>query len=137
LFSCRLLKGSSHEVDSAFDTKEYFAPLKHWRFYALAIFAITYGTAQSTAQTFLPQIIGRFGYSTVKTNLYTVAPFIVGTVWMLLNSWLSDYLRQRAIFLAGALATTMIGCIILAATPLTSIGPGYFACFLIEMGAFM
>lgn len=111
--------------------------MKTWRFYALAVFAITYGTAQSTAQTFLPQIIGRFGFSVVKTNLYTVAPYIVGTVWMLINAYLSDYFRQRAIVLAGALAVTMVGCIILAATPLTAIAPGYFACFLIEMGAFM
>jgi len=37
--------------------------------FPVAIFALTYGTAQSTATTFLPQIIGRFGYSTVDTNL--------------------------------------------------------------------
>jgi len=40
----------------------------------VAIFALTYGTAQSTATTFLPQIIGRFGYSTVDTNLYVTKP---------------------------------------------------------------
>lgn len=61
----------------------------------------------------------------------------MATLWLYLNAWLSDYFRQRAYFLAGALATTLIGCIILAAIPLHSIAPGYFACFLIEMGAFV
>jgi hypothetical protein len=35
------------------------------------------------------------------------------------------------------LGTTLIGCVILAAIPLNNIGAGYFACFLIVMGAFV
>lgn len=103
----------------------------------VAIFALTYGTAQSTATTFLPQIIGRFGYSAVKTNLLTVPCYLVATLWLYLNAWLSDHFRQRAYFLTGALGTTLIGCIILAATSIHDVKPGYFACFLIEMGAFV
>ena len=67
----------------------------------------------------------------------TVPCYVVATLWLYLNAYLSDRYRQRAIFLAGALATTFIGCVILAAIPLHSRGPGYFACFLIEMGAFV
>ncbi|KAL1739520.1 hypothetical protein HDZ31DRAFT_68845 [Schizophyllum fasciatum] len=34
-----------------------------------------------------------------------------------------------------ALATTMTGCIILAAVPVSAVGVGYFACFLIQCGS--
>lgn len=124
-------------MNSAFNRQDYFKPLQEWRFYLLAVFALTYGTAQSTATTFLPQIIGRFGYSSVKTNLLTVPCFVVATLWLYLNAWLSDYFRQRALFLAGALFTTLIGCIILAAIDIHTVSAGYFGCFLIEMGAFV
>ncbi|KAK4685065.1 hypothetical protein P7C73_g5096, partial [Tremellales sp. Uapishka_1] len=133
----RLLKDASKRVNAPFNHREFFMPLRQWRFYVLGIFALTYGTASSTATTFLAQIIGRFGFSTVKTNLYTVGPNLVGAAWLLLNCYASDYFRQRSYFLMGASATTMIGCIILVAIPFSSVGPGYFACYLISMGAFI
>ena len=38
-----------------------------------------YGVANQTASVFLTQITGRFGYSTVKTNLLTVGPYSCAT----------------------------------------------------------
>ncbi|KAF8922379.1 major facilitator superfamily domain-containing protein [Mucidula mucida] len=131
----RLLKDSSQSVDAEFTHKEFFAPAKDWKFYILMIFALTYGTASSTATTFLPQLISRFEFSAVKTNLYTVAPNLVAVVYLLTIASLSDFFRQRTIFLAVAMTTTMTGCIILAATSIHQIGVGYFACFLIQCGA--
>ncbi|KAJ6556538.1 hypothetical protein DFH09DRAFT_1084629 [Mycena vulgaris] len=93
---------------------EFFAPLREWKFYVFAVFAVCYGTASSTATTFMPQIIGRFNLGKA-----------------------SDRLRQRSLFLVAAMTLTTIGCIILVALPITDIGPGYFACFLITMGAFV
>ena len=39
-----------------------------------------YGVANATAAVFLTQIIGRFGYSVVHTNLMTVGPYSVAVV---------------------------------------------------------
>lgn len=131
----RLLKDSSKMIDAPFKWSEFLAPAKDWKFYVLIIFALCYGTASSTATTFLPQLLSRFGFSTVKTNLYTVAPNLVAVCYLFAIAFLSDYTRQRTLFLMLALATTMTGCIILAAEPVSAIGVGYFACFLIQCGA--
>ncbi|KAJ7445260.1 major facilitator superfamily domain-containing protein, partial [Mycena latifolia] len=133
----RLLKDASKTVNAPFNYTEFFAPLREWKFYVFAVFAVCYGTASSTATTFMPQIIGRFKLGKVKTNLYTVAPYCAATLYLLANAWASDRVRQRSLFLVGAMSLTTIGCIILAALPITAIGPGYFACFLITMGAFV
>jgi hypothetical protein len=39
-----------------------------------------YGCANQTASVFLTQIIGRFGKSTVVTNLMTVGPYGAATI---------------------------------------------------------
>jgi hypothetical protein len=49
---------------------------------------------------FLPQIVSRLGYNKVKTNLYTVAPNIVGAVVLLVLAFSSDYARIRFPFIA-------------------------------------
>ncbi|KAJ6592796.1 major facilitator superfamily domain-containing protein [Mycena capillaripes] len=133
----RLLKDASKRVNAPFNYTEFFAPLREWKLYVFAILAVCYGTASSTATTFMPQIIGRFNLGKVRTNLYTVAPYCSATLFLWVTAWASDRMRQRALFLVLAMTLTMIGCIILAALPVTAIGPGYFACFLITMGAFV
>ncbi|KAJ7086207.1 major facilitator superfamily domain-containing protein [Mycena epipterygia] len=133
----RLLKDASKRVNAPFNYTEFFAPLREWKFYVFAVFAVCYGTAASTASTFMPQIIGRFKLGKVQTNLYTVAPYCAATFYLWANAWASDRVRQRSPFLVCAMGLTAIGCIILAALPVSSIGPGYFACFLITMGAFL
>ncbi|KAL1733691.1 major facilitator superfamily domain-containing protein [Schizophyllum commune] len=131
----RLLKDSSKMIDAPFKTSEFLEPAKDWKFYVLVVFALCYGTASSTATTFLPQLLARFEFSAVKTNLYTVAPNLVAVCYLFTIAFLSDYTRQRTLFLMLALATTMTGCIILASVPVTAIGVGYFACFLIQCGS--
>ena len=59
---------ASGVVDAKFDNKAFFAPIRQPRSYAYGIFALCYGTAAGTANYFLPQIIGRFGLSSIKTN---------------------------------------------------------------------
>jgi hypothetical protein len=54
-----------------------------------------YGVANATAAVFLTQIIGRFGYSTVHTNLMTVGPYSVAVV-ILCECWAADLLRHPA-----------------------------------------
>ncbi|WVQ84747.1 hypothetical protein IAT38_006904 [Cryptococcus sp. DSM 104549] len=132
----RLLKDGSSNTDTKYNRKAFFKPLSDWKFYAFGSIALCYGVASAVAGTFLTQIIGRFHYSTVKTNLFTVAPYTVGTICLLITCYSSDHFRERGFHLASALALTFIGCIILVAIPVTSVGVGYFATFLITAGAF-
>lgn len=87
---------------------------------------------------FLPQIVQRLGYGTVKTNLYTVAPNIVGALFVVAIAFSSDYLGDRSAHLAGSLCVTAIGFMVLACVDVTQhIGVGYFACFLLCAGGFI
>ena len=76
----RLLKDGSAAVNTKFDLKAFFKPLKDPKTIAFATIALCYGTASSVASNFLPTIVAKFGYSVVKTNLYTVAPNMFATV---------------------------------------------------------
>lgn len=62
---------------------------------------ICLGVPLQSVQLFLPQIVGRLGYSTVKTNLYTVAPNIGGAVMLLLLAFASDHVRWRFPFVVS------------------------------------
>jgi sugar phosphate permease len=55
------------------------------------------------------------GYSTVKTNLFLVAPNLAGCVITLVVAWLSDYYQERGAFLCLGLSLTMIGYIMTGA----------------------
>ena len=63
---------------------------------------------------YLPVIIKRLGYSTVKTNLYTVAPNVGGAIMLLILAFASDITRIRFPFVAAGFAFTMIGFVIYA-----------------------
>lgn len=132
----RILNDGSNATNTTFEMRRFLAPLRDWRYYAFASIALCYGVAASVASNFLTQIIGRFGFSTVKTNLYTVAPYACGTLAMMITAYSSDRFRERGFHLASALALVVVGCVLLACLPLSSTGAAYFATFLITMGAF-
>ncbi|TYJ53842.1 hypothetical protein B9479_005529 [Cryptococcus floricola] len=132
----RILKDGSAETGTKFNMSAFFKPVKDFKFWVFAGIGLSYGTATSMASNFLTQIVSRFGYSTVKTNLFTVAPYVTGTIVLLITSYSSDHYRERAFHLASALVWVIVGCLILVAIPVSSVGVGYFAVFLITAGAF-
>lgn len=84
---------------------------------------------------FLPQIVQRLGYDKIKTNLYTVAPNIVGACVLLILAFTSDYTRLRFPFIALGFALTFIGFIIYATIDVeNSLTVAYFACFMMTWG---
>ena len=83
---------------------------------------------------YLPVIIKRLGYSTVKTNLYTVAPNVGGAVMLLILAFASDLSKIRFPFVAAGFAFTMIGFVIYATVDIDHINVAYFACFMMTWG---
>ena len=80
-------------------------------------------------------IVARLGYSTVKTNLYTVAPNVSGAVMLVLLAFASDLSRLRFPFIALGFLLTFIGFIIYAAIDAKSqLHVAYFACFMMTWG---
>ncbi|BDD62823.1 hypothetical protein MAP00_007782 [Monascus purpureus] len=136
----RLLQDGSTQTSSEdkLNVKDALSTLLDWRILVWAVSCFCYGVAQSSVSNFLPQMVALLGYSTVKTNLYTVAPYCVGTIvlWIMCRS--SDHFRERSMHLASALMVTFIGYIILIAVDVEAHkGVVYFACFLLACGAFV
>lgn len=132
----RAQRDSTSNVGSAWDFREGMQPFKTWQVYAWAVIGLCYGTSGSAVGSFLPQIVQLMGFPTLKTNLYTVAPNLVGAIVLICIARSSDRFRERSGHLIFALLITFVGWIILLAlNPAENIPVAYFACFLLCAGA--
>lgn len=96
----RMATDSSSVVNEKFNFKDSFAIFKQPTSWIILGIEICLGVPLQSVQLFLPQIINRLGYDTVKTNLYTVAPNVSGAVMLLILAFSSDYTRLRFPFIA-------------------------------------
>ncbi|KAM6498082.1 Major facilitator superfamily domain containing protein [Amanita muscaria] len=135
--TARILMDSSVTINEKLDVRDAFRPLRDPIYWLWALINLSFGVPLASVNSFLPQIVSSLGYSAVRTNLLTVAPNVVGTVALLLLTFSSDYYRERSIHICIALATGLVGFVVLGCIdPLTNRNVAYFACFLLTMGAF-
>ncbi|KAJ5557146.1 transporter, partial [Penicillium frequentans] len=131
----RLQMDSSAVVDEKLNIRDGFRIFKHGTSWAILAIQICLGVPLQGVQLFLPVIIKRLGYSTVKTNLYTVAPNVSGAVMLLILAFCSDWTRWRFPFIALGFLFTFIGFIIYATIDVeTDLNVAYFACFMMTWG---
>ncbi|PYI09266.1 MFS general substrate transporter [Aspergillus sclerotiicarbonarius CBS 121057] len=136
--TARQLRDTSSEVDTGLDLKAAFETWKDWKFPVWCIITFTYPVAYATAMNFFPLIVERLGYSTIKTNLWTVAPNLVGAVVLLCVAKSSDYFRERTFHIVFSLVVSLVGMLILATIDvLGHKGVAYFACFLMAAGSYI
>jgi hypothetical protein len=126
---------SSSVVNEKFEFKESFKIFKHPTSWMIIAIEMCLGVPLQSVSLFLPQIVARLGFSTVKTNLYTVAPNISGAVMLLILAFASDYTRWRFPFIAAGFFFTFVGFIIYVSIDVTSeLHVAYFACFMMTWG---
>ncbi|QIX00381.1 hypothetical protein AMS68_005898 [Peltaster fructicola] len=131
----RMQIDSSAVVNEKFVLREALKIFKQPTSWMILGIEMCLGVPLQSVQLFLPQIVARLGYSTVKTNLYTVAPNIVGAVVLLILAFSSDLTRLRFPFVALGFLLTFLGFIIYAAIDVQhSLQVAYFATFLMTMG---
>jgi MFS family permease len=131
----RIQVDSSAIVDEKFNLREASRVLKHWTSWLILAIEMCLGIPLQSVSLFLPQIVARLGYSTVKTNLYTVAPNITGAVMLLVLAYASDYTRWRFPFVALGFLFTFCGMVIYAGIDVKhDIHVAYFACFIMTWG---
>ncbi|PLN85668.1 MFS general substrate transporter [Aspergillus taichungensis] len=104
--TARLLRDTSSEVDTGLNIKECFQSWNDWKFPVWCLITFTYPVAYATAMNFFPLIVQRLGYSAVKTNLWTVAPNMVGAVVLLAVAKSSDHFRERTFHISSRAANT-------------------------------
>ncbi|KHO01634.1 MFS transporter [Metarhizium album ARSEF 1941] len=133
----RMQIDSSSAVSEKFSFKEALHIFRYPSSYAFLAMECCLGVPLQSVSLFLPQIIQRLGYSTVKTNLYTVAPSIAGATMLILMAFASDYTRVRFPFIVLGLAFALTGFIIFASITdiQAQIQVAYFATFMMCWGA--
>lgn len=132
----RIQVDSSSVVSEEFNFRESLKIFKYPTTYCFILIEVCLGVPIQSVALFMPQIIQRLGYDTVKTNLYTVAPNVGGAVMLLILAFSSDLLRIRFPFIMLGFALTFIGFIIYAAIDdvQANIQLAYYACFMMVWG---
>ncbi|CAK1359515.1 unnamed protein product [Cercospora beticola] len=132
----RIQIDSSSEVETKFNFREAIKIFKHWTSWVILAIQICLGIPLQSVSLFLPQIVARLGYSTIKTNLYTVAPNITGAVMLLILAYSSDYTRLRFPFVALGFLFTFTGMVIYGSISdvHANIQLAYFATFMMTWG---
>ena len=126
---------SSSVVDEELSIREALKIFKHPTSWIILGIEICLGVPLQSVSLYLPVIVKRLGYSTVKTNLYTVAPNITGAVMLLLLAFSSDLTRIRFPFIALGFLFTMLGFVIYACVDVTTqLQVAYCACFMMTWG---
>ncbi|KAF7945445.1 hypothetical protein EAE96_010219 [Botrytis aclada] len=131
----RIQVDSSSIVNEEFHLHDSLAIFKQPSTYAFLAIEICLGVPLQSVNLFLPQIVSRLGYSTIKTNLYTVAPNVSGAAMLLILAFSSDYTRRRGPFIALGFLFTFIGFLIYVSIDVTSqLHVAYFATFMMCWG---
>ncbi|ODM23399.1 hypothetical protein SI65_00988 [Aspergillus cristatus] len=131
----RLQLDSSSVVNEEFDIRDALRVFKEPTSWAILAIEICLGVPLQSVQLFLPEIISRLGYGTVKTNLYTVAPNVSGAIVLLVLAFGSDWTRWRFPFIALGFLFTFIGFVIYSAIDVESdLAVAYFASFVMTWG---
>ncbi|PFH59603.1 hypothetical protein XA68_12120 [Ophiocordyceps unilateralis] len=112
LDSSALVAGQDQEPLKLVDALRVFA---HPTSVAFLAIEVCLGVPLQGVALFLPQIIQRLGYSTIQTNLLTVAPSATGSVVLLVLAFASDAMRLRFPFVVLAFSLTLTGFVVYAA----------------------
>ncbi|KIX07529.1 uncharacterized protein Z518_02182 [Rhinocladiella mackenziei CBS 650.93] len=131
----RIQVDSSSVVNEKFNLATALAVFKQPTSWVILLIEMCLGVPLQSVSLFLPVIIKELGYSTVKANLYTVAPNVSGAVMLLILAFASDFTRWRFPFVALGFTLTFIGFIIYAAVDNdTQLNVAYFSCFMMTWG---
>ena len=115
--------------------KDSLKIFRHPSTYAFLAIEICLGVPLQSVALFLPQIVAALKYSTVKTNLYTVAPNVTGAIVLLVVAFTSDLTKLRFPFIALGFMFTFVGFVIFATTTIPGqIQVAYFSCFMMTWG---
>ncbi|KAH6643410.1 major facilitator superfamily domain-containing protein [Truncatella angustata] len=132
----RMAVDSSSVVSEKFNLRDSLKIFRYPTTYCFLMIEICLGVPIQSVALFMPQIIQRLGYDTIKTNLYTVAPNVGGAAMLLVLAFSSDLLRIRFPFIMLGFILSFIGFIIYAAITdvQAQLNLAYYACFMMVWG---
>ncbi|KDE03411.1 hypothetical protein MVLG_06077 [Microbotryum lychnidis-dioicae p1A1 Lamole] len=132
----RLNEQSSFEASSGIEWSGVRHAFFDWKTYAFAVMYSCMNLTLGSVGGFLPTIIKGLGYSNANAQLFSVPPYVVALVFMLLLSSFSDRKQTRGIPVASVFVVGIIGWALLLAIPAhkatpTQLHVRYFGCICI------
>ncbi|KAJ7225131.1 major facilitator superfamily domain-containing protein [Mycena haematopus] len=107
--------------------------LLDWKTYVVSVIYSCMNLGLGSVSGFLPTIIKGLGYTNANAQLYTVPPYVVSLVFMLLMSTYSDHYQTRGVPAASVFAIAIVGwAILLGVSPIEpshmALHARYFGC---------
>ncbi|XXH05562.1 hypothetical protein Hte_011994 [Hypoxylon texense] len=130
------LRENVQSVETKFNLREGFMEFRTAHGYIRVLMIFISGVMLTSNANFLAMIVKRLGFSTVKTNLYTVAPALTGAVFLVAWCKSSDYFRERGFHVAMSILVSLVGYVILFTVDTSDTAVLYFAMFLCTIGAY-
>ncbi|CAG8619979.1 724_t:CDS:2, partial [Acaulospora morrowiae] len=109
-----------------------FITLKDWRVYLMVLHNICINTALNSISLYLPTLIYKMGFDSLKTQLLTLPPYFFGWLFSLVVSLHSDHVQLRGHHIICCAIIGAIGFLMLA--NLKNAGMLYSATFLCTSG---
>ncbi|KAI1319395.1 major facilitator superfamily domain-containing protein [Xylariaceae sp. FL0255] len=132
----RLRSQNLDEGDNGVDWNGVKRAFTDWKSYVITFIYSCLQLTLSSVGGFFPTIIKSLGYANAAAQLYTVPPYAVGFVAMVLINYASDKTHKRGPFVILVFTLNAIGWLILL-TVVENEHARYFACFLIIIGAYV
>ncbi|KAJ6568478.1 major facilitator superfamily domain-containing protein [Mycena capillaripes] len=132
----RLNRKNLGEGHTGVDWKAVKRALMDWKTYVVALMYSCMNLGLGSVTGFLPTIVKGLGYSNADAQLYTVPPYVVSLVVMLLISSYSDHYGTRGVPVASVFCIGIVGwAILLGVSPVhathSALHARYFGCICI------
>ncbi|KAJ7778849.1 major facilitator superfamily domain-containing protein [Mycena maculata] len=132
----RLNRKNLGEGHTGIDYRAVKRAFMDWKTYSVAIIYSCMNLGLGSVGGFLPTIIKGLGYTNAKAQLFTVPPYVVTLVFMLLISTYSDRFQTRGVPVACVFLVSVVGWgILLGISPIdpthTALHTRYFGCICI------
>ncbi|KAJ7176139.1 major facilitator superfamily domain-containing protein [Mycena crocata] len=129
----RLNRKNLGEGHTGIDWRAVRRALTDWKTYVVAVLYSCMNLGLGSVGGFLPTIIKGLGYSNADAQLYTVPPYVVALVFMLLMSSYSDRYQTRGIPVAIVFCIAITGwSLLLGVSPIkpteAALNARYFGC---------
>ncbi|KAK7060032.1 major facilitator superfamily domain-containing protein [Favolaschia claudopus] len=129
----RLNRKNLGEGHTGVDWKGVKRALVDWKTYVVAVIYSCMNLGLGSVTGFLPTIVKGLGYSNADAQLFTVPPYVVALVFMLLIASYSDHYQTRGIPVISVFCISIVGwAILLSVTPIhpthAQLHARYFGC---------
>ncbi|KAG6830028.1 hypothetical protein H0H87_009491 [Tephrocybe sp. NHM501043] len=131
----RMNRATSGDTGAVINRAHVVLAFKDWRIYVAGVIYFGLNCALASISAFLPTILTTLGYSNARAQLFTVPPYAVAAVVLVMFSFSSDRLQSRGYFMTASCAIGGIGYLLLL-TVHENNHARYFATFCITSGTY-